>query len=200
VKPFRKVLIYLLPVAFGLAAGPAFAGLKPEPPPKPPPPPPPQQAPAPPRPAAPQPPPPITQGTSVDQRAAARLAAEAQARAARLRVQRAKAAHARAEARARAARLRAQRARAARQAEPAAVGGTPLAAQTLLEPQSRSAGVMPLALVLMGGALLLFSLAAIPARAVPWPWVLRGLDHRRGELAFLGIVALLAMAALFLAG
>jgi hypothetical protein len=52
----------------------------------------------------------------------------------------------------------------------------------------------------MGAALLLFSLAVIPARAVPWPWALRGLDHRRGELAFLGIAALLAIAALFLAG
>ena len=57
-----------------------------------------------------------------------------------------------------------------------------------------------LALTLMFAALLLFSLAAMPARAVPWPWVLRELDHRRADLAILGIVALLVMAVLFLAG
>jgi hypothetical protein len=51
----------------------------------------------------------------------------------------------------------------------------------------------------MGLALLLFSLAAVPARAVPWTWV-RTLDTRREELAFLGIATLLAIAALFLAG
>ncbi|HMJ00479.1 MAG TPA: hypothetical protein VK488_11645 [Gaiellaceae bacterium] len=59
---------------------------------------------------------------------------------------------------------------------------------------------MPLALALACAALLLFSLAAIPAWVVPWPWVMRRLDHRRADLAFLGIVALLVMAVLFLAG
>lgn len=59
---------------------------------------------------------------------------------------------------------------------------------------------MPLAILLVGTALLLFSLAAIPARAVPWPWAVRALDPRREELVFLGIAALLAIAALFLAG
>ena len=59
---------------------------------------------------------------------------------------------------------------------------------------------MPVAVVLMGLALLLFSLAAIPARAVPWSWALRALDNRRDNLAFTGIAALLAIAALFLAG
>jgi hypothetical protein len=58
---------------------------------------------------------------------------------------------------------------------------------------------MPLAPLLMGLALLLFSLAAVPARAVPWTRV-RTLDTRREELAFLGIATLLATAALFLAG
>jgi hypothetical protein len=58
---------------------------------------------------------------------------------------------------------------------------------------------MPFALVLMTLALLLFSLAAIPARVVPY-WALRVLDHRRENLAFMGIAALLAIAALFLAG
>jgi hypothetical protein len=56
---------------------------------------------------------------------------------------------------------------------------------------------MPFALMLLGAALALFSLAAIPARSVPWFHVL---DNRREELAFLGIAALLAIVALFLAG
>jgi hypothetical protein len=59
---------------------------------------------------------------------------------------------------------------------------------------------MPFALVLMVLALMLFSLAAIPARVVPWSWALQALDNRREELAFSGIAALLAIAALFLAG
>jgi hypothetical protein len=59
---------------------------------------------------------------------------------------------------------------------------------------------MPLAPLLMGLALLLFSLAAVPARAVPWSWAVRTLDTRREELAFLGIAVLLAIAALFMAG
>jgi hypothetical protein len=59
---------------------------------------------------------------------------------------------------------------------------------------------MPLAPLLLGLALLLFSLAAVPARAVPWSWAVRTLDTRREELAFLGIATLLATAALFLAG
>jgi hypothetical protein len=59
---------------------------------------------------------------------------------------------------------------------------------------------MTLALALMVAALLLFGLAAMPARAVPWPWVLRGLDNRRTDLAVLGIAALLVMVFLFLAG
>jgi hypothetical protein len=59
---------------------------------------------------------------------------------------------------------------------------------------------MPLGPLLMGLALLLFSLAAVPARAVPWSWAVRTLDTRREELAFLGIAVLLAIAALFMAG
>lgn len=59
---------------------------------------------------------------------------------------------------------------------------------------------MPFALMLLGAALALFSLAAIPARTVPWSWAVRALDDRREELAFLGIAALLAIIALFLAG
>jgi hypothetical protein len=59
---------------------------------------------------------------------------------------------------------------------------------------------MPFALALMVLALLLFSLAAIPARVVPWSWALQALDNRREKLAFSGIAALLAIAALFLAG
>jgi hypothetical protein len=205
-RPFRTVLIWLFLAVFGLAAGPAAAGLQPDPPPKPPPPPPPQQAPAPPPPPAQsQPAPqPVARGTSVDKGAAARDAAAAQARAADLRAQRAKAAQARARAasRARAARLRAQRAGAARETASTALDrpSRPLAAQTLNEPDSRLAGVLPFAIVLMGAALLLFSLAAIPARAVPWPWALHALDDRREILTFSGIAALLAIAALFLAG
>jgi len=52
----------------------------------------------------------------------------------------------------------------------------------------------------MGLALLLLSLAAVPARVVPWGWALRALDDRREKLAFSGIAVLLAIAALFLAG
>ena len=57
---------------------------------------------------------------------------------------------------------------------------------TQLESESRAARVLPFALSLMVPALLFLSLAAIPARAVPWFWVLRGLDHRRLTLAFSG--------------
>jgi hypothetical protein len=207
----------MLPVILGLTAGSAAAGLRPDPPPKPAPPPPPVQVPAPPPPpvqvpapppvqvpAPPppaQPPPPVSQGTSVDANAAARL-----------RSKRAKAAKARAD-RARAARRVAARARARRRAEsagavpaavpaaaPAALEGTrsPLAAE--FQPESRLARVMPFALALTGLAFVLFSLAAIPARAVPWSWAMRALDNRRENLAFMGIAALLAIAALFLAG
>jgi hypothetical protein len=109
---------------------------------------------------------------------AARLAAEARARAERLRVERIKAAQALASAHARAVR--------------------PLVAH--FEPESRAARVMPFVLVLMVLALLFFSLAAIPARVVPWSWALHALDSRREELAFSGIAALLAIAALFLVG
>jgi hypothetical protein len=56
---------------------------------------------------------------------------------------------------------------------------------------------MPLALLLMGVALLLFSLAAVPARLLPWPWAARALDTRREELAFSGIAVLLAIVTLF---
>lgn len=69
-----------------------------------------------------------------------------------------------------------------------------------LEPESRAARVLPFALALMGLALLLLSLAAVPARVVPWGWALRALDDRREKLAFSGIAVLLAIAALFLAG
>ena len=47
--------------------------------------------------------------------------------------------------------------------------------------------------------LLLFSLAAVPARVMPW-WAERALDNRRENLAFMGVAALLAIGALFLAG
>jgi hypothetical protein len=217
VRPLRKVLFCLLPALCGLAAGPAAAGLRPDPPPKPPPPPPPRQAPAPPPPAQPapvQPPPaqpapvqpqptpsPVAKTTSVNERAAARQAARARARALRLRAQRARVARAQAKARARAIRLRAQHAAARKAAAAALVGRrSPLAAETLFEPESRAASVMPLAPLLMGLALVLFSLAAVPARAVPWSWAVRTLDTRREELAFLGIAVLLATAALFVAG
>ena len=197
-KPARKVLLCVLPVVLGLTAGSAAAGLRPDPPPKPPPP---VLVPAPPPPAQPQPAPaPVIPAPSVDPSAAARLAT-ARARAERLRAQRINTAQARAAARARrAARRRAQR--AAREGTPVAVGSSPLAAQTLLEPKAARAAAVTttLALSLMVVALLLFCLAAIPAWAVPWLWVLRGLDHRRVDLAFLGIVALLLMAILFLAG
>jgi len=61
------------------------------------------------------------------------------------------------------------------------------------------ARVLPFALVLMGLAFLLFSLAAVPARVMPW-WAERALDNRRENLAFMGVAALLAIGALFLAG
>ena len=205
-RPIRTVMLCVLPVVLGLTAGPAFAGLKPDPPPKPaPPPPPPPVFVAPPPPAQPQPPPPpVRQGTSVDANAAARLAAEARARrtrtrAARLKVRRAKAAkRAKAIARAR-ARRRAQSARTIPAAARVALDRTrhPLAAQ--LQPESKVARVLPFALVLMGLAFLLFSLAAVPARVMPW-WAERALDNRRENLAFMGIAALLAIGALFLAG
>jgi hypothetical protein len=73
-------------------------------------------------------------------------------------------------------------------------------AQTPFETESKAARVMPFALMLILAALLFFSLAAIPARVVPWYWAVQALDHRREGLAFLGIVALVAIAALFLAG
>ena len=208
-RVFRKVLLCLVPVLFALGAGSAVAGLKPDPPPKPPPPPPPRQAPAPPPPVEPPPvqsqstppPPPVVESTTVDESTAAQLAAEARARAASLRAQRARAAQAQARARRRAARLRAQRAAAREVAASALVGRRrPLAAQTLFEPKSRAARVLPLALLLMGVAVLLFGLAAVPARTLPWPWAVRIINTRREELAFLGVAALLAIAALFLAG
>ena len=208
IRRFPKVLLCVLPVVLGMTAGPAFAGLKPDPPPKPAPPPPPVSIPAPPPPAQPQPqpppPPPVSQGTSVDANAAARLAAanrarRARARAARLKVKRAQAAKkAQAIARAR-ARRRAQSARTVPAAARVALNRTrhPLAAQ--LQPESKVARVLPFALVLMGLAFLLFSLAAVPARVMPW-WAERALDNRRENLAFMGVAALLAIGALFLAG
>lgn len=58
---------------------------------------------------------------------------------------------------------------------------------------------MPLVLGLGGAALLLLSLAAIPARAVPWSWAVYALGNRREGLAFLGIGALFSVAALSIA-
>ena len=201
-RPFRKVLFCLVPAIFALAAGSAAAGLRPDPPPKPPPPPP-RQAPAPPPPAEPQPapppvalaPPPAAPATRVDDGTAARLAAAAQVRAARERA----AAHAQEVARARAS---AQRAAAARKAARTALErrSRPPTPLTQLETESRVAGVLPFALVLVGAALLLFGLAAIPAQAVPWSWAVHAIETRRQELAFLGIAALLSIIALFLAG
>jgi hypothetical protein len=142
----------------------------------------------------------------VDPNAAARLAAanrarRARTRAARLKVKRAKARKAqarKAQALAR-ARRRARSARAVPAAAPVALDRArrPLAAQ--FQPESRVDRVLPFALALMGLALLLFSLAAIPARVMPW-WAERALDNRRDNLAFIGVAALLAIAALFLAG
>ena len=60
--------------------------------------------------------------------------------------------------------------------------------------------MLPFALALTALALLLFSLAAIPASVVPWAWALHALDNRREKLAFSGVAVLLAIAALFLAG
>jgi len=215
-RPFRKVLLCVLPVTLGLAAGPAAAGLKPDPPPKPVPPPPPAVIPAPPPPVRPQPapppppPPPVEQQSSVDtaaQRAAEAQARRAQIRAARLQAKRAKIRKARAKARAarmaahaRAEQRRERNARGVPAAAPVAVARarSPLAADFRAE--SRLTRVLPFAIVLMSLALLLFSLAAIPARAVRWSWAERALDHRRENLAFMGLAALLALAALFLAG
>jgi hypothetical protein len=209
VRPLRKVLICVLPVVFALGAGSAVAGLQPDPPPKPPQP----EAPAQPAPVQPAPaqrasvqpaqaPSDVAKTTSSNEKAAARLAANGRARAARLRAQRARAAraHARAQAQAR-ARARATRLHA-RQATSAALvrRRDPPAAETLFEPKSRAASVMPLGPLLMGLALLLFSLAAVPACAVPWSRTVRTLETRREELAFLGIATFLATAALFLAG
>jgi len=50
--------------------------------------------------------------------------------------------------------------------------------------------------VLVGAAVLLFGLAALPARAVPWSWALDAVENRREELAFLGLGALVASVAL----
>jgi hypothetical protein len=58
---------------------------------------------------------------------------------------------------------------------------------------------MPFALILLGAAFVFFTLAAVPARTAPWFWGMRALVDRREELAFLGIAALLAIIALFLA-
>ena len=69
-----------------------------------------------------------------------------------------------------------------------------------LETKSKVARLLPFAIVLMSLALLLFSLAAIPARVVPWAAWAHALDNRREELAFSGVAALIAIAALFLAG
>jgi hypothetical protein len=149
----------------------------------------------------------VQQGTSVD--TAARRAAETQARirAERLQAERAKIRKARAKARAarvaahaRAEQRREQSARGVPAAAPVAFERTrsPLAEQ--FQAESRLARVLPFAIALMSLALLLFSLAAIPARAVPWSWAERALDHRRENLAFIGIAALLALVALFLAG
>ena len=118
-------------------------------------------------------------------------------RAARLGVERAKFKEAKARAEARA------RAESPGGAVPAEAPVTlerarsPLAAQ--FQPESKVARVLPFALVLMGLALMLFSLAAVPARVMPW-WAVRALDNRRENLAFIGVGALLAIAALFLAG
>jgi hypothetical protein len=214
VRPFRKVLICLLPAVFAFGAGSAVAGLQPDPPPKPPQP----EAPAQPAPVQPAPaqrawvqparaPSHVAKRTTSANEQAAALAAKTQARVARLRAQRAGAARAQAGAQAqaragaRATRLRAQR-EAARQAASAALvrRRDPPAAETLFEPKSRAASVMPLAPFRMGLALLLFSLAAVPAPAVPWSRTVRTLETRREGLAFLGIAVLLATAALFLAG
>jgi hypothetical protein len=209
-RPFRKVPFCVLPVILGLTAGSAAAGLKPDPPPKPTPPPPPAVAPQPPPPAEPQPPPPppppVQQEPSVD--TAAREAAEAQARIraalqakrAKIRKARAKARAARVAAHARAEQRRERRALGVPAAAPVALerARNPLAAQ--FQAESTLARVLPFAIVLLGLALLFFSLAAIPARAVPWSWAERALDHRRENLAFIGIAALLALVALFLAG
>lgn len=60
-----------------------------------------------------------------------------------------------------------------------------------------AARVMPL-VGFMGAALLLLSLAAIPARAVPGSWAVYALSNRREELAVLGL-ALFSVAALLIA-
>lgn len=121
----------------------------------------------------------------MDSSAAARLEAAARVRAARLRVQRAKAA-------------RAARAHARRRVQ--SVGRLPAALERSPVGSDSRGGVLPFALALIGAALLLFGLAAMPARLVPWSWVVYALDDRREKLAYSGIAVLIASAALLFAG
>lgn len=190
------VLICLLPVLCGIAAsGSAAAGPRPDPPPIPKPLPPPP-APQPPPAARYLPvPPPVASGPSASEIAASRLASAARARAARLRTQRARVARARASA----ARARAQRVKAAREAarnkQIAVRGGVPGVPQGLLKRETpASAADVAFVFASLGAAVLLFGLALIPARAVPWYWAARALVDRRGDLALVGALGLVSAA------
>jgi hypothetical protein len=205
VSPLRKLLFCLLPVAFGLVAASATAGLRPDPPPKKPPPPPPRQAPAPPPPAQPQPavlppaqpepppaaprqpaPPPARKQSSAAQTTAARRATLARARASRVRAQRA------------AATRTAKSARNAKAEQAALATKRRLAGRRPVEQESSSARVLLFALLL--APLALFGLALAPARVLPRGWAVRALEPRREDLAFLGMGVLFMIAFLFLAG
>jgi len=188
-RPFQ-VLICLLLVLSGIAAsGSMAAGPRPDPPPLPQPPPPPSRPVyrPPPPPVFRPPPPPVSSGPSAAQIAAARRASAARARAARLRAQRAKAARARkVAARARAARLRAKRLEARREAA-RNKAGSPRALPEIPRGLSKPGGSpSAFAFFSLGVAVLLLGLALVPAHAVPWYWVSRALEDRRGELALFG--------------
>jgi len=73
--------------------------------------------------------------------------------------------------------------------KPAAVG--------FAQPESSLKKAFPFGAAALGVALLLFGLALVPARAVPWGRVSLILDDRREELALYGVAVLAAAGAAF---
>lgn len=73
-----------------------------------------------------------------------------------------------------------------------------LVGQEPSKPESRADRVLPLALLFLA-PLLLFVLALAPRRALPQGWLVRALEPRREDLAWLGIAVLILIAFLLVA-
>lgn len=216
----RTGALALVTAALGLAAiGPVAGaasggGPTPDPPPVKPPPPPPQAAPPPPQPVAP-PPPPVSRssGPSAAEIAAARLAAERRAHAAKVRAQRAKQL-------ARAKRIAAQRAKEERierqraqeqlrkedEAEARRAAGNPTETRAPRTPAAGFAGdgessskkTAPLVVIAFLLALVVLTLGLVPAYLVPWYRISMVLEEHRQQFTWVGGMAVLATGVLLL--